>query len=178
MIGAAFAFWLSVEKVLAWILAMTSWLLLLGLVLEGVLWIIWKVWGIKVTAKGSPMYSEWHFIGWEWMDGRAIVDDKDDLRLYPRLLKKEGGVVSPWWFRFAWARESVHKQGSGPTFADETSRLAAQEAHRAIKTYNDTAPVKITSEESLLANMHLLWPHIEKKLADETRDAAPQETPL
>lgn len=172
MIAAAFAFWVSVGKVFAWILAMASWVLLLGLVIEGILWVIWKVWGIKVTAKGSPMYAEWHFVGWEWMDGHAIVDDKEDLRLYPRLLKKEGHVVSPWFFRFAWARESVYKQGSGPTFSDEKSRLAAQEAHRTIKHYNDAAPLKITDEASLLANMHLLWPHIAEKLAAEAKETA------
>ena len=170
MLHDMLSFWLGVGKVFAWVLAMTSWVLLLGLVIEGLLWVLWKTTGIRVTAKGSPMYSEWHFVGWEWMDGSAIVDDKEDLRLYPRLLKKEGGVVSPWWFRFAWARESVYKQGSGPTFSDEKSRLAAQEAHRTIKHYNDTAPIKITDEESLLANMHILWPHLAERLAAESKD--------
>lgn len=170
MIADVMVFWLGVGRVLAWVIAMTSWLFLLGLCVEGLLWVIWKVWGIRVTAKGSPMYSEWNFLGWGWQSGNTIVDDKEDLRLYPRLLKKEGHVFSPWWFRIAWARESVHKQGSGPVFSDEKARLAAQEAHRAIKVYNDTAPVKITSEESLLENMHVLWPHIEKKLAEEQKD--------
>lgn len=177
MIAEVLAFWLGVGKVLAWILAMASWLFLLGLLVEGVLWIIWKVWGIRVTAKGSPMYAEWHFIGWDWQNGNAIVDDKEDLRLEPRLLKKEGRVVSPWCFRLAWARESVYKQGSGPVFADEKSRLAAQEARRTIHHYNDTAPadLKITDEESLLANMHLIWPHIAERLAAEQSADTAQE---
>lgn len=172
MLHEMVGFWLGVGKVFAWALAMASWVLLLGLVIEGVLWVIWKVWGIRVTAKGSPMYSEWNFVGWGWQSGNAIVDDKEDLRLYPRLLRKEGYVFSPWFLRLAWARESVYKQGSGPTFSDEKSRLAAQEAHRTIKHYNDTAPIKITDEESLLANMHVLWPHIEERLKQD-----PQEEP-
>lgn len=144
--------WLSIGRGLLWFTLFVTWLLLVGAVLEGLVWVVRKATGFELSLKGSPMYADWNFINWQWTATKgAIVNDTEDKRLFQRQKKRTGGAFMPFLFRFVWGRDTLHKEGYGPIVTDDTDRVKAQEAYRKVVEFKDTAKPRMTKEERLLA---------------------------